>query len=104
MGTHPIFESDFDCLTDCPSKRREWAKEKEQSRKVLSCNLANFLVKMLEIQSTLVEKLLKCHLLQRQLHLKSILLSFHQIHHLRQLYPISLMILKSDKFGNFLVT
>jgi len=22
MGTHPIFESDFDCLTDCKRKRK----------------------------------------------------------------------------------
>jgi len=26
MGTHPIFESDFDCLTDLKSCRRENAR------------------------------------------------------------------------------
>jgi len=23
MGTHPIFESDFDCLTECQREQRE---------------------------------------------------------------------------------
>merc|ERR1712193_121680 len=33
MGTHPIFESDFDCLTDCPnSSRREMGKGKPKSK------------------------------------------------------------------------
>merc|ERR1711953_692959 len=26
MGTHPIFESDFDCLTDCVYRMAPWAK------------------------------------------------------------------------------
>merc|ERR1712002_285049 len=31
MGTHPIFESDFDCLTDSKSKKSQWPLSKLQS-------------------------------------------------------------------------
>merc|ERR1712142_472721 len=34
MGTHPIFESDFDCLTDCKSIRRMSAAETEEQAAV----------------------------------------------------------------------
>merc|ERR1712086_1157511 len=32
MGTHPIFESDFDCLTDKKSKSAEMAKVPQKSK------------------------------------------------------------------------
>jgi len=30
MGTHPIFESDFDCLTECYSSAKIFDKKKNQ--------------------------------------------------------------------------
>merc|ERR1711935_1130682 len=30
MGTHPIFESDFDCLTDCAHPNRRFAEHKRK--------------------------------------------------------------------------
>merc|ERR1711937_1008665 len=42
MGTHPIFESDFDCLTE---RKREWLRIRTQERK-LSVNSKKFLLLM----------------------------------------------------------
>merc|ERR1712168_84411 len=37
MGTHPIFESDFDCLTDSKSKKKsQWPLSKLQSSRKLA--------------------------------------------------------------------
>merc|ERR1712037_348077 len=35
MGTHPIFESDFDCLTECRSKYKLLREKKSKS--ILKC-------------------------------------------------------------------
>merc|ERR1712159_378648 len=32
MGTHPIFESDFDCLTDCQARRFSMAKKETEAK------------------------------------------------------------------------
>merc|ERR1711936_1134195 len=36
MGTHPIFESDFDCLTDSKSKKSKWQKKARKAMAKLS--------------------------------------------------------------------
>merc|ERR1711970_776210 len=41
MGTHPIFESDFDCLTDCQTQHRESKKMLRYSVTRMSCRSAS---------------------------------------------------------------
>merc|ERR1712142_1175878 len=60
MGTHPIFESDFDCLTDSKSKKKsQWPLSKLQSSRKLatmkSRTIAEAKTKLRRSRLTLVE-------------------------------------------------
>merc|ERR1712137_156779 len=57
MGTHPIFESDFDCLTDqSDSKSRKWSLRR-QRRKVPQSTLVSNLSSSLVNTTWVTEKL-----------------------------------------------
>merc|ERR1711892_927757 len=47
MGTHPIFESDFDCLTEKKTKQPKW-----ESRTRISCARSSFI----QLQSTILKR------------------------------------------------
>merc|ERR1712168_1167098 len=50
MGTHPIFESDFDCLTDCRKKKKLQFRQLRRKNDLTIAQLRDRLVKQVSPQ------------------------------------------------------
>merc|ERR1712168_61138 len=56
MGTHPIFESDFDCLTECHKKPRSRDSDEYGMEMIPETKLENFDLTDFEIHSNILKR------------------------------------------------